>query len=195
VGGRVEGLTLKQTRNGKRMALVTLEDLSGQAEVVVFPVAFERYKALLERDRVLIVQGRREGQEGGRGGGIIAEEIFDLTELERASELHLWLPAEAVERPLLEALKGVLEEHPGAARVTAHVFEEDRQEIVETGIGVKPSRRLLEALKARLPEAGHVELKLPKMGSSSTSRSSSNANASASAARRAQRRARSLQAA
>ena len=163
VGGRVEGVTLKQTRGGKRMAIVTLEDVSGQAEIVVFPAQFERYRGLLQRDRVLIVKGRREGREGNRGGGIIAEEILDFDQLEQAGELHLWLPAEIVERALLESLRAILESHPGTSQVKVHVVEDDQRETIEVdeGLYVRLSHKLLEELKAHLPESGRVELKLP----------------------------------
>ena len=42
VGGMVTGKTIKITKNNQRMAFITLEDLTGSLEVVVFPRDFEK---------------------------------------------------------------------------------------------------------------------------------------------------------
>jgi hypothetical protein len=81
----------------------------------------------------------------------------------------LWLPVEIIEHTLLESLKTILESHPGTSRVQVHVFEGDRRETIEVdeGLRIRPSRRLLEELKAHLPESGRVDLKLPTTAQSS----------------------------
>lgn len=58
LGGMVLEKTIKSTKKGDIMAFVTLEDASGNVELVVFPKDYERYRALLEEDRKILVTGR-----------------------------------------------------------------------------------------------------------------------------------------
>ncbi len=162
VTGRIEEIKQKQTRGGKTMAIVTLEDLSGQAEIVVFPAQFERMRDVIERGRLVVVRGRREVRQNGRGGGLIAEEISPLEELERASELHLRLRAESVDEALLQRIRELLEGHPGTARVNVHITDERRQEIVEAGetLRVKLSRALLNRLRDTIGDAGRADVEI-----------------------------------
>ncbi len=45
-------------KDGKRMAFLQIEDLTGQAEAVVFPQAYERIESLIQTDARLIVWGK-----------------------------------------------------------------------------------------------------------------------------------------
>ena len=49
VGGMITDKTIKYTKNNKTMAFLTLEDLLGTVEVIVFPRDYERYQYLSER--------------------------------------------------------------------------------------------------------------------------------------------------
>jgi DNA polymerase-3 subunit alpha len=162
VTGRIEEIKRKQTRGGKTMAIVTLEDLSGQAEIVVFPAQFERMREVLERGRLVLVRGRRETRQNGRGGGLIAEEISLLEELERASELHLWLRAESVDEALLQRIRELLEDQLGTSRVVVHITGERRQEIVDAGdaLKVRLSHALLKNLREALGDAGRADVQI-----------------------------------
>jgi len=53
-----------QTKNGSLMGFVTLEDIQGSIDLVVFPKCWEKYSILLGMDRVLIVYGRVDNQNG-----------------------------------------------------------------------------------------------------------------------------------
>lgn len=62
----VAGIKTKVTKNGKMMAFVTAEDLTGQGEIIVFPNVYERCKQYLVEDAALIVSGKlsfREDEE------------------------------------------------------------------------------------------------------------------------------------
>jgi DNA polymerase-3 subunit alpha len=66
MGGIIVNKKVKATRNNAMMAFVTLEDLYGSVEVIVFPSAYEKYWRLLEDDNTVIVKGRlslREDEE------------------------------------------------------------------------------------------------------------------------------------
>ena len=58
VGGLVTGKTVKYTRNNQQMAFITLEDLTGSVEIIVFPKDYEKYRHLLEEEAKIFVTGR-----------------------------------------------------------------------------------------------------------------------------------------
>lgn len=64
VAGIVTRLRLHQTKTGKSMAFVTLEDLQGTVELVVFPRTWEKFAGLLQTDRIVLVDGKVDAQGG-----------------------------------------------------------------------------------------------------------------------------------
>lgn len=58
IGGMISNITVKLTKKNQNMAFVTLEDLYGSVEVLVFPRDYEKYKSLLVNDRKILVTGR-----------------------------------------------------------------------------------------------------------------------------------------
>ncbi len=58
VAGMVSDIRIIQTKNGRQMAIVTLEDLQGFINCVLFPDTWERYKELVDEDRILIFKGK-----------------------------------------------------------------------------------------------------------------------------------------
>ena len=55
IGGMVEGITMKTTRTGKTMAFITVEDLYGTVEVLVFPNVFEKCRYKIKADAKLFI--------------------------------------------------------------------------------------------------------------------------------------------
>jgi DNA polymerase-3 subunit alpha len=64
VAGLVSRVRTHQTKNGKMMAFVTLEDLQGLIELVVFPRTWEQYGQLLEPERIVMVVGKVDAASG-----------------------------------------------------------------------------------------------------------------------------------
>ena len=58
IGGMITNRSVKATKNGQMMAYVTLEDLVGSVEVLVFPRDYEKYRSVLEEDAKVYIQGR-----------------------------------------------------------------------------------------------------------------------------------------
>jgi DNA polymerase-3 subunit alpha len=58
VAGLVTSVRPYQTKNGKPMGFVTLEDLQGEIELILFPKTWERYRPLFEEGAILIVEGK-----------------------------------------------------------------------------------------------------------------------------------------
>ena len=58
IAGMVTDIKSISTKNNKMMAFVTVEDLYGQMEVIVFPNVYERFARFLSNDSQIIVEGR-----------------------------------------------------------------------------------------------------------------------------------------
>jgi DNA polymerase-3 subunit alpha len=88
IGGIIVSKKLKTTRNDEIMAFITLEDLYGSVEVIVFPSAYEKYRPLLEEDSAVIINGRlsiREDEEPK----IILNEVQPLVSTSKNKRLYL----------------------------------------------------------------------------------------------------------
>ena len=57
LGGIITDKKIKYTKNNSVMAFITLEDLYGEIEVIVFPLVYSKYASLLDEDRTVIIKG------------------------------------------------------------------------------------------------------------------------------------------
>ena len=89
IGGIVAAVTKKFTKNGQQMAFLTLEDLVGTVEVIVFPRQFERNRALMEDGKKLFVTGEAQFEENA-AGRVIANSITEFSMM--PSELWIAFP-------------------------------------------------------------------------------------------------------
>ena len=89
VGGIIAGKTIKYTKTNKTMCFLTLEDLLGTVEIVVFPRDYEKYKMYLEEENKVFIRGR-VSEEDDAPSKLICESVtpFDQTKKE------LWLQYE-----------------------------------------------------------------------------------------------------
>jgi len=86
IGGMIADKTIKYTRNDKVMAFLTLEDLVGSVEVVVFPKDYEKYSSLLVEDAKIFVRGRASLEEE-KDGKVICEQIVSFEEAMKGGQL------------------------------------------------------------------------------------------------------------
>ncbi|MBR2255914.1 MAG: hypothetical protein IJ899_00950 [Blautia sp.] len=63
VGGMITEKTIKYTKNNQIMAFLTLEDLVGSVEVIVFPKSYEQYGRKMEEDARVFIEGRVSVEE------------------------------------------------------------------------------------------------------------------------------------
>jgi DNA polymerase III subunit alpha len=78
VAGLVVDLRTRVTQSGARMAFLTLDDRSARMEVRVFTKVFEQYRALLARDRVLVVQGGLGMDDYSGEMRMTVEQVYDI---------------------------------------------------------------------------------------------------------------------
>lgn len=93
VGGMITEKTIKYTKNNKTMAFLTLEDLFGTVEIIVFPRDYEKYSHLLNEDEKVFISGHANVEED-KNGKLICERIYAFDDTKR----ELWLQFETKEQ-------------------------------------------------------------------------------------------------
>ncbi|WP_298775511.1 DNA polymerase III subunit alpha [uncultured Shewanella sp.] len=78
--GLVVATRVMLTKRGSKMGLVTLDDKSARLEVMMFTEAFEKFNHLLEKDRILIIEGEVSFDDFSGGNRMTARNIIDMGE-------------------------------------------------------------------------------------------------------------------
>ena len=86
IGGMITGKTIKHTKTGKPMAFLTIEDLLGTVEVVVFPRDYENNRNYLNEDSKVFVKGR-VSEEDDNASKLICEAIIPFEQ----TTCDLWI--------------------------------------------------------------------------------------------------------
>ena len=82
MGGILTEVKEKATKKGDYMAFVTLEDMTGQIECLVFPRVFEKYRPLLNEDAAVVISGKISVREE-EAPKLLAERVTRLAEWDR----------------------------------------------------------------------------------------------------------------
>ena len=86
IGGIIASKTIKYTKNNKTMCFLTIEDIMGSVEVVVFPRDYERYHQYLEEENVVFVKGR-VSEEDEASSKLICEKVIPFGQKKQ----ELWI--------------------------------------------------------------------------------------------------------
>ena len=118
VGGMITEKTIKYTKNNKTMAFLTLEDLFGTVEVIVFPRDYERYSRYLNEDEKVFIRGHANVEED-KNGKLICEKIYGFDETKR--ELWLQFPTKEKFAQNEQTLYDMLRDSDGNDEVVIYV--------------------------------------------------------------------------
>ncbi len=150
IGGMITEKTIKTTKTGKTMAFITLEDLCGTVEVVIFPNDYLRFRDKLEVDRKVYVSGRCNVADD-ETGKLICESIREFTGISR----ELWIRYETIEayagdeKELMEILKTA----EGDDMVVIYVAETRQIKRLGRSMAVRADETLISALKIHCGES------------------------------------------
>ena len=86
IGGIITEKTIKYTKQNKAMAFITVEDLFGTVEVIIFPRDYEKYSRYLNEDEKVFVAGHANVEED-KNGKLICEKIYSFDDTKR----ELWI--------------------------------------------------------------------------------------------------------
>lgn len=143
VGGMITERTIKYTRNNKTMAFLTLEDLVGTLEIVVFPRDYEKNADLMNVDSKVFIRGRISAEDD-RPSKLICEKILPFDDLPR--ELWIQFQDKEMYETQVHALYEQLKESDGNDQVVLYIKKERAMKKLPPSRNVKIDRDLLEKL-------------------------------------------------
>ena len=143
VGGMIIEKTIKYTRNNKIMAFLTLEDLVGTMEVVVFPRDYEKNAAVMEVDSKVFIQGRVSAEDD-KPSKLICEKITSFDQIPR--EIWIQFPSKEAYEKQVHHLYELLSQSDGNDQVVVFLRQERMMKKLPNARSVLINDALVELL-------------------------------------------------
>ena len=145
IGGLIKSIKTIHTKKGDLMAFVTIEDMHGAVEVVVFSRVFADTRDLLVEDRPVLVQGQVQKDE--QAVKILVDEVIPIDQAEEtwAASIHFNLEISRTDRETLAKLHTILERHPGSCPGFLHLRSPEKTDSIialPENLRLKAGRRL-----------------------------------------------------
>ena len=121
IGGMITEKTIKHTKTNQMMAFITVEDLLGTVEVVVFPRDYEKNREYLEVDSKVFVRGR-VSEEDDKPSKMICEKIIPFERTKK--ELWIQFPDKATFLDEEQIVYGYLADSDGDDEVMIYCAKE-----------------------------------------------------------------------
>ena len=146
VGGIITSVNVRLTRKKETMAVITLEDLMGTIECMVFPKAYDRLRDSIYEDRLVLISGRAS-TEDENDSKLIVEDVRGFDEIPKT----LWLKFEDMDSysTKWDDVHAVLSSRKGIDTVIIRVIKEDKMKEVKS-IRVSANEDTVKAIEAIL---------------------------------------------
>ncbi|MBW1676203.1 MAG: DNA polymerase III subunit alpha [Deltaproteobacteria bacterium] len=149
IGGIVRDYKLHNDRKGEVMAFVTLEDLSGLAEVILFASLYSSVSGFIEKDSAIMVEGRVTRDE--KSTKILADTVVPIDKAEGTwtASVHLNLDMSGLNKESLQKLCEILKQHKGSCSAYLHLLMPQRTDTIialSDSIRVKADPDLTQAV-------------------------------------------------
>ena len=129
IGGLVTGINRKVTKGGDTWAVLSIEDLSGGTEVMVFPKTYQTCAGLLAEDSAVIVKARVDQRDDELR--VMAMEVTQLAIADASAPVVLHLDATNVAQNTMDSLQQILRVHPGTTQVHVHLHNGSRTTVIK----------------------------------------------------------------
>jgi DNA polymerase III subunit alpha len=151
VCGLITSVQRKITKRGDAWAMLTLEDLEGGIDVLLFPSAYQLAATLLNEDAIVTVKGRlsrSKDQPELHGQEVSLPDLSDGP----SGPVMITLPSTRCTPPVVEQLKDVLRSHPGVTEVRLRLMSKTQTTVLrlDDRLRVNASQSLFADLKALL---------------------------------------------
>src|SRR3989338_2120549 len=156
MGGLVSKLKLTQTkRTNEKMAIVTLEDLEGAMDLLVFPKTFKNYGHYLAKDAILFFRGHVDRKE--QDPKLLVDEITPVAEGHKkfTRSIHVRLVTSGLQENILKELHEILSKYPGSIPVYLEFTDDSgsrSQMLVDRSLFVQPNEALVSSLQQSVGE-------------------------------------------
>ena len=143
VGGMITEKTIKYTRNNKVMAFLTLEDLVGTVEIVVFPRDYENNAHMMEEDSKVFIQGRVSAEDD-KPSKLICEKITAFDDIPR--ELWIQFAGKEEYEKKVHHFYQLISQSDGSDQVVVYLRKERQMKRLPAARNVKIDDNLLDIL-------------------------------------------------
>ena len=106
LGGMITAITIKYTKNNQTMAFLTLEDLTGDIEAIVFPRDYETNRNLIKEGNKVFIKGRVQAQDE-KDAKVIASQLKSFDDCGREVWIQFAKKEDYDEAALAEATKSM----------------------------------------------------------------------------------------
>ena len=150
IGGMITERTIKYTRNNKVMAFLTVEDLVGNVEVVVFPRDYEKWQTLITDDARVFIQGRVNAEDD-RPSKLILEKVHSFEDIPR----EIWIQfKDKAEYSAAEAeLQSFLQSASGTSAVVIYLKDVKAMKRLPAAFCIRSNEEILSELKKKYGES------------------------------------------
>lgn len=149
IGGIITGKVVKTTKTGKMMAFVTIEDMVGSVEVLVFPKDYESKRSVLIEDAKVFIQGRTSIGDDPVGK-LICEQVIPFESVPK--ELWLKFADKAEYDAKQKQVMDVLRMAEGQDTVIIYLEKERAKKVLPANWKVRVGEPMVEELKKILGE-------------------------------------------
>jgi len=150
IGGLISEKKIKYTKNEQVMAFLTVEDLVGSIEVIVFPKTYSKYGSLLNEDAKVLLSGRISGEEE-KDGKLICEDVTAFEDIPR----ELWIQFATKEEfdKSSKDMMDIMAASEGKDKVIIYIREPRLMKKLPSNQNVSADKTLLDALISRFGES------------------------------------------
>ena len=146
IGGIITAKTVKNTKTGKMMAFITVEDVFGAVEVLVFPRDYEKYRSQAVEDNKVFVTGRVSISEE-ENGKLVCESITAFEDVPKVCWIQF-----ANKQAYIDAeqeLAGIIASSDGNDLVTVYCREEKQRKVLPKSQTIQAQGETLKLLMDR----------------------------------------------
>ncbi len=147
---RIAGLVLEKknkiTKNNNMMAFMTIEDMYGLIETIVFPQTYEKFNELLEEGKVIVVEGKLSLSEVEEAK-IICERLSTLDSFIK-NKIYIKIPGDDIDKSM-ENVKETLTKYPGESPVYLYLENKNQTFLSDKSLWIDSSPNTLLKLQEK----------------------------------------------
>ena len=150
IAGFISNVVTKLTKNNKVMAFITLEDIFGSVEVIIFPDSYNKFSYMLKEEEIVIIRGRASIAED-QPSKLICEELKTIEQIEDFTKT-LWIKIPEKSNLNLDDITNVTSKFRGNSRVIVYMEETKQKFSANVENYVNISAELMTELKKLVGE-------------------------------------------
>lgn len=150
IAGVITSIRVIMTKRGDRMAALSIDDASGVMDVLVFAENYQKYRELLTKDKLIIIEGEVGFDEFSGANRLLSREIFSIDQARERYAKHLQIRVAADKADEIPKLASILEKFRGGkCRVALDYMRHDAKANLQLSDAwkIRPTDALLQVLQ------------------------------------------------